>query len=130
MHVYALIPQTVAIAAPILFDANGPLSNINHTPNSATISVVSAGVYYITFSVSGTEANQFDIFVNGVQILSAIYGSGAPTQQNNGSVILNLNAADTLTLVNNASSAAVTLGSVVGGTNANVTASVTILKIA
>jgi hypothetical protein len=129
-YVYALIPQTVAISAPILFDTNGPLSNINHTPSSSIISVVYAGVYYVTFSVSGTEPNQFDIFVNGVQTLSSIYGSGAGTQQNTGSVILNLNGADTLTLVNNASPAAVTLASLVGGTNTNVTASVTILKIA
>jgi hypothetical protein len=129
-YVYALIPQTVAIDAPVLFDANGPLNNILHTPGSNAINIMNMGVYLIQFSVSGTEPNQFDIYVNGAPNLSSLHGSGAGTQQNNGSVILNLNAADVITLVSHSSTAAVTLASPVGGTQSNVTASITIVKLA
>jgi hypothetical protein len=82
------------------------------------------------FSVSGTEPNQFDVYVNGAPTLLSLYGTGAGTQQNNGSAIMNLNALDVITLVSHSSTAAVTLASPVGGTQPNVTASVTIVKLA
>ena len=129
-YIYALTPQTVAVDAPVLFDSNGPLSGITHAPASSDIVVVSAGTYSVTFSVSGTEPNQFAIFVNGVANTSTVYGSGAGTQQNTGQAILILGTGDTLTLVNYSSAAAVTLASVVGGTEANVTASVLLVRLA
>ena len=129
-YVYAVTPQSVAIDAPVLFDTNGPLSNITHTPTSGSIVVANTGVYSVMFSVSGTESNQFAVFVNGSSNASAIYGSGAGTQQNNGQCILSLTASDSITLVNHSSASAVTLASIVGGTQANVTASVLIIRIA
>ncbi|CAN5194486.1 hypothetical protein BH09DEP1_BH09DEP1_0810 [soil metagenome] len=130
-YIYALIPQTVAIEAPVLFDSNGPLVGVTHAPASPSIVVVSAGTYAIAFSVSGTEPNQFAIFVNGVAAPSTVYGSGAGTQQTTGAqVILVLGVGDTITLVNHSSAAAVTLASFVGGTQANVTAAVTLARLA
>lgn len=129
-YIYNLTAQSVAVEATVPFDSNGPLSGVTHTASSDSIVVVSAGTYSIVFSVSGTEPNQFALFVNGVAQTSTVYGSGAGTQQNTGSAILTLGAGDTITLVNHSSAAAVTLASVVGGTQANVNASVTILRLA
>jgi hypothetical protein len=129
-YIYNLTAQTVAVEASVVFDSNGPLSGVTHTAGTDTITVVSAGTYSITFSVSGTEPNQFALFINGAPNTSTVYGSGAGTQQNTGQAILVLGAGDIITLVNHSSAAAVTLASVVGGTQANVSASVLIERIA
>lgn len=129
-YIYAVIPQTVAVEAPVLFDSNGPLSGVTHAPGSPSITITSAGTYQVNTSVSGTEPNQFAIFINGAPAPETVYGSGAGTQQNNGQSILVLGAGDVLTLVNHTSAAAVTLASVVGGTQANVSASVVIVRLA
>jgi hypothetical protein len=131
-YVYALAAQTVAIGAPVLFDSNGPLVGVTHSTISTTedIVMVNAGTYAIFFSVSGTEPNQFALFVNGNPQPSTVYGSGAGTQQNTGLSILTLGVGDVITLVNYSSAAAVTLASVVGGTQANVTASILIERLA
>jgi BclA C-terminal domain len=130
-YIYALIPQTVAVEAPVLFDSNGPLFGVTHAPGSPSIFVVTAGTYAIAFSVSGTEPNQFALFVNGVVDPSSIYGSGAGTQQTTGAqVIMVLGVGDVIELRNHSSAAAVTLASFVGGTQANVTAAVTLARLA
>lgn len=130
-YIYTLTQAaTVAIEAPILFDSNGPLLGVTHTPGSSAIGIVNAGTYAITFSVSGTEPNQFAIFVNGVPDASTIYGSGAGTQQNTGHAILTLGAGDVITIVNHSSAAAGTLAPLVGGTQVNVRASVLISRLA
>jgi hypothetical protein len=106
------------------------LLGVTHAPGASAITITDAGTYAISFSVSGSEPNQFALFVNGAPDVSTVYGSGAGTQQNNGLSILVLAAGDVLTLVNHSSAAAVTLASVVGGTQANVSASVLIERLA
>jgi hypothetical protein len=128
-YVYALIPQTVAINANVLFDGDGPTVGFVHVAGSSSITVNVAGTYRIDFSVSGSEPNQFGVWVNSAVAPSSIYGSGAGTQQNSGHVILTLAANDVLRLTNRSSAAAVTLASVVGGTQANVTASLLIEQL-
>ena len=103
---------------------------MTHATPSPSIVVESAGTYAITFSVSGTEPNQFAIFVNGAPNTSTVYGSGAGTQQNTGQAILILGAGDSISIVNHSSAAAVGLASVIGGTQANVNASVLIERLA
>lgn len=76
-----------------------------------------------------TEPNQFALFLNGVEVPGTVYGSGAGTQQNSGQAIFEIDAGDTLTLRNHTSAAAVGLASVIGGTEANVNASISILKL-
>jgi hypothetical protein len=83
----------------------------------------------ITYSVSGTEPNQFAFFVNGRLSEGSIYGAGAGTQQNNGQVIVRLRAEDIVTLVNVTGATAVDLASKIGGDKVNVNASITILKM-
>ena len=105
-------------------------AGITHVPGSSTIQAVEAGTYAIEFSVSGTEPNQFALFVNGAVVPGTIYGSGAGTQQNTGIAIVTLAANDVLTIRNHSSAAAVTLASVIGGTQANVNASIRIEQLA
>jgi hypothetical protein len=128
--VYNITPQTVAIEAPVLFDGEANLVGVTHVVSSSNIVVTNAGTYSVFYSVTGTEPNQFAIFVDGVPAIDTVYGSGAGTQQNDGMSILVLAAGSVLTLVNHSSAAAVTLASLVGGTQANVNASVMIQRIA
>jgi hypothetical protein len=129
-YVYNLGPQVVELEAPIIFDSNGPMtSGITHLVSNALIpgvNVLTSGTYEITFSVSGTEPNQFTLFNNGVPLPATTYGSGAGTQQNNGQVIAVLTAISGITLVNHTSSSRVTLAASppIGGTAAAVNASI------
>ena len=122
--------ETVAIDAAIAFDMSGPLLGVTHAPGSTDIVVTNAGTYAVNFSVSGVEPGQFSLFVNGAPVAGTVYGSGAGTQQDNGLAIITLSANDVLTLVNNASAAAVTLQTLAGGTQTNVNASILIEKLA
>ena len=133
-YIYNVTGQApVAVEAPVLFDSNGPLVGVTHTPGTSDITVVNSGVYVITFSVSGVEPNQFGIFINGVavpQTDQTIYGADTGAQQNTGLTIVTLTAGDVLTLVNHTSAAAVTLQTLAGGSQSNVNASVVILQVA
>jgi len=129
-YIYNLSPEVVPVESAITFDTNGVMTaGITHTPSSAGITLVNAGTYKVTFSVSGTEANQVALFVNGTVVDGSIYGSGAGTQQNTGQVLIVASAGDVLTLKNHTSAAAFGLASDIGGTQANVNASVAIEKL-
>lgn len=126
-YIYNLTPQTVPIEADVLFDSNGLMTpGIVHTLGTSQIMINVPGDYEVTFSVSGTEPNQFALFLNGSLVPGTVYGSGAGTQQNNGQAIIAIVANDVLTLRNHSSAAAVGLASVIGGTQANVNASIVI----
>jgi hypothetical protein len=129
-YIYNLTAQSVGTDDPILFDSNGPLSGVTHVAGSSNIVVTNAGVYAVLFSVSGTEPNQFTIWVNGVSQPSTRYGSGAGSQQNDGLSILTLPAGAVITIVNDdSSSPSVDLSTPIGGTGANVNASVLIVRL-
>ena len=128
-YIYNLAAQTVAVEGAVLFDSNGPLSGFTHTAGSASITVESGGNYLLDFSISGTEPNQFSLFDNASPVAGTTYGSGAGTQQSGGQVVVSLAAGDVLTLVNHSSAAAVGLASDIGGTQANVNASLVIEEL-
>jgi len=129
-YVYNQSAQVVAIESDVTFSTNGILTGgITHAAGNATIGITNAGDYKVTFSVTGVEPSQFALFVNGVPVTGAIYGSGAGTQQNNGQVFVTLAAGDILTLRNHSSAAAVTLQTLAGGTQTNVNASIAIEKL-
>ena len=69
------------------------------------------------------------LFVNGVMVPGAAYGSGAGTQQNTGHTIVTVAAGAVLTIRNHTSSAAVGLATPIGGTQASTNASVVIDKL-
>ena len=123
-------PQIVAAGAPVLFSSTGAIT-AGFTYNAVTgqITLVGAGTYHVIFSVSALEINQFALYLGATQVASTLYGSGSVLQQNTGSAIFTATAGQVLTLVN-VSALAVTLDPLAGGLNANVNASVTLLKIA
>jgi hypothetical protein len=127
-----LSDQVVPLETAVTFTDNGIITaGFTHGLGSADISVVNQGIYKVTFSVSGTQPNQFALFINGVAVAGSIYGSGAGTQQNTGQAILSLQAHDVLTLVNHTSAAAVTLAAAtpIGGTAPAVNASILIQQL-
>jgi hypothetical protein len=120
----------VAVGASATFDSNGILTaGITHIAGSSEITLISAGIYKVTFSVSAVEPSQYTAFLNGIAITGATYGSGAGTQQNNGQVMVAVAAGDVLTIRNYTSAAASTLQTLAGGTQANVNASVVIERL-
>jgi hypothetical protein len=128
-YVYNLATETVLTETDVTFDSNGSLLGFTHAAGTAQITVVTTGHYRIDFSASGTEAGQFAVFVNAVVVPGSDYGSGAGTQQDNGSLILTLTAGDVITLRNHTSSAAVGLATAIGGSQANVNASMLIEQL-
>ena len=126
-YIYNLTEQTVAVDTAVVFDSTGLISGISHKGSDVVIS--SSGLYLITYSVSGTEPNQFAFFKSGRLLDGSIYGSGAGTQQNNGQIIVELRAEDIVTLVNVTGATAIGLASKIGGDQVNVNASITILKL-
>ena len=126
-YVYNLSAETVPLEADVIFDTNGVMTaGITHEPGTGGITLLNAGVYEVSFSVSGTEPNQMALFLNEALALGTIYASGAGTQQNIGQAIISVAAGDVLTVRNYTSSAAVGLATPIGGTRANTNASVTI----
>jgi hypothetical protein len=70
------------------------------------------------------------LFINAAPVPGGIYGSGAGTQQNTGqAIVVTTGAGDVLTLRSYSSAAGVGLASVIGGTQANVNASVIIERL-
>jgi hypothetical protein len=121
----------VPLEEAVSFDSNGILGpGITHTPGTAEITVLDAGIYAIDFSASTTEPSQLALFADGTVIPGAIYGSGAGTQQNAGQVIVALPANSVITLRNHTSAAAVGFQAGAGGTQPSVNASIAIEKIA
>ncbi|MFZ1559315.1 MAG: hypothetical protein WAT37_05280 [Saprospiraceae bacterium] len=129
-YVYNLSSQNVPVEADIIFDSNTNLtSGFVHVPGTTTINIINTGIYKVSFSVSSAEPNQFALFLNGSVMSGSIFGSGAGTQQNNGALIFSATAGDVVSLRNHSSAAAVTLASNVGGTQANVNASLIFQKL-
>jgi len=131
-YIYNVSAQVVALEANVLFDSNGlGTPGITHGLGSGNIAITDAGAYKITFSVSGTQPCQFALFINGNLVPESIYGSGAGTQQDNGQVIVAINANDVVTLRNHTSAAAVSMAAAppIGGTAAAVNASVLLEKL-
>jgi hypothetical protein len=129
-YVYNLTGNVVPIEADVVFDTNGFLTpGITHAPGTSQIAVTDAGNYEVTFSVSGSEPNQFALFLNGALVPGTIYASGAGTQQNTGQAIFPIGSGGVITLRNHSSSSAVTLATPIGGTQASVNASVVIKRL-
>jgi hypothetical protein len=130
-YVYNTAGETVALEAAVTFDSNGLMTaGVTHAIGGSGITLVNAGVYKISFSVSASEPSQISLFIDGVVVVGTTYGSGAGTQQNTGQVMLAIAAGDVLTVRNHSSAAAIGLAALIGGTQATANASVTIEKLA
>lgn len=130
------VSATVAIGAAFPFDTDGPSTpGFSHTASpvpavSSPITILNAGTYKVDFSVTVAEARQIALYLNGSVVGSTIYGQATGTAVTTGVAIIEVAAGDVLTLRNHLSAAALTLVTPSGGTENNVTNSLTILKIA
>jgi hypothetical protein len=117
----------VAVGGTILLPSTGQLSGF--TSSLGTLTALAAGTYSVSFSVSATEPSQISLALNGTVVPGTTYGSGAGTQQNTGQAIVTLAAGDQLTLTNSGSASAIGLATAIGGTGANVNASLYVQQL-
>jgi len=126
-YIYSIAPQVVAVGGTIPLPSTGQLSGF--TSSLGTLTALAAGTYSVSFSVSATEPNQISLALNGTVVPGTTYGSGAGTQQNTGQAIVTLAAGDQLTLTNSGSASAIGLATAIGGTGANVNASLYVQQL-
>lgn len=84
----------------IPFDTNAVLVGILHNPGSTDIVIQRTGTYEITYNINSAQTNQLALYQNSTFIGGSRYFSGSVSKQNNGSVIIQLNAGDVITLRN------------------------------
>lgn len=129
-YIYDKTDEMVPLEGSFTFDTNGPLSaGITHAAGSSTITVATPGLYQVTYSVSGVQANQLALFVNGVVVPETIYGVGSAFSQNTGSALITLPAGAAITLRNHTSLGPVELFGGQAGTQPGVYASIIIQQI-
>lgn len=129
-YIYQATAQIVPIETDVTFDTNGAIFGaIAHTVGDAGITINTPGNYKIIFSVTGQQANQFGLFINGTLFPGTIYGSNSTNQQNTGFAIIQVASPVTLTLRNHTSAGSISLETLAGGTEANVTASILIQRL-
>jgi hypothetical protein len=129
-YIYNVGAQVVAIGTSVTFDTNGPsTAAFTHTAGNSAVNVTNAGVYKVSFSVTGTETSQMAVFLNGVAVAGATYGSGAINQQNMGQVIFSAPAGAIITVRNNTSAAATTLQTLAGGSAVIANASILVEQL-
>jgi hypothetical protein len=115
-YIYDLAGQSVAIDAAIVFDTNGlTTSDITHTAGTSSITVATAGIYKLTFSVSSNNPNQMALYMGPTQVGGGTYGSSDVNQQTNGQMIVAISAGDVLTLRNHTSNGTIVLNNHTGG---------------
>ena len=127
--VYNTSAQTVAAASTVTFDTNGPLFDMSHTAGTDTITINTAGTYYISWMVAGTTANQFTLLVGGSPAPGGITGTGVGNTQNTGSALVIAGVGSTITLRNN-SGGPIILATSLGGPAGNNNASIAIDQVA
>lgn len=68
--------QTVAAAAGVRFSTNGVLSaGVTHTAGGNAVVLADAGTYAVWFTVMGTAANQFILYLNDTSVPGTFYGT-------------------------------------------------------
>jgi len=129
-YLYNSSAQTVFVGSNVTFDSNGLItSGFFYSPLTATITIGNTGIYQVWFSVLGNQQNQFALLVNQTVIPGSIYGSNTALLPNTGMAIFAASAGDAISLNNYSSAFAVTLATDIGGINANVNASITIIQL-
>ncbi len=122
--------QSVAAAAAVTFDTNGPISaGITHIAGSASTTLTNAGTYSFSYIVSGIAANQFTLFLNGVPVASTTYGTLAGSLTV-GHAIMIVPGGSIITLVNRTSTVSPVVLTTLGGSSAGVNASLLIEQLA
>ena len=63
---YSTLTQDVAVDAPVLYEKQLNVLNLESVPGSGDVKIKVDGVYLFTFMVETAQACQFTVFVNGV----------------------------------------------------------------
>jgi len=128
---FAMMGQTVALGAPVLFDSHDLMHYQDHTLGTGAITVKKDGVYSFFFLTECTTASQFSIAVNGIPDLTTTAGCNKGASIVFLRQVLELKAGDVITVINHLSS----VGSVFitqspGGSAKGVSAVLNLKKIA
>lgn len=100
---YQGVKQIVASNNPVIFNSNGQLYTVTHTPGDSKISILANGLYQINYFISfsaPTRDCSIALAVNGTVDVSTQVGSTHPAIQLYGVAVLVLRNTTTLTLVN------------------------------
>jgi len=128
-YIYNTGNQSIPAEGSVPFSKNGALLGISHDIDTASITIDSAGIYAVWYTVTGAEANQFTLYKNESPVPGSTYGTSTANNGYTGMVIINAAAGDQLTLRNHTSTGTVTLDNSAGGTQTGVSASIMILKV-
>jgi|GEM_PF-404911 len=128
-YIYNTNNQTVPVDAAVAFSNNGALHGISHDANTDTITIETAGIYAVWYTVTGLEPNQFTLYQNGNPVPGSIYGAREANSSYTGIVIVNASAGDQITLRNHTSAGPVQLDNAAGGTQTGVSASIMLIRI-
>jgi len=102
-YVYTRTPQTVALEAPIVFDAIQNTFNIILDNTLSNIIVGKSGIYEIRADINAAQPSQFSIFVNGVSVDTSTSGVNAGAAELTFVFILPLNKGDKVSINNHTS---------------------------
>jgi hypothetical protein len=124
--------QTIAINAPVSFSTDGPSSGADITRTGATtFNLVTPGIYEVNWQVTADEPGQLTLWVGGVRVPETNVARATGTSQLVGSMFIQTTLANqSLTVVNDASPAALTLSSQAGSGTQTQYATLTIKRIA
>lgn len=134
-HVYSVNSQSIAVNGYVTFQASTALSGVSFTAPSNSITITSAGYYYIQFFVQASDNNMANGVAYGIEKNGGFMAGGignSITQVSsiagvtiNLGIILNLAVGDVLKIKNRAES-----GMVLTSYVDTLTASLTLIKIA
>lgn len=128
---YSTLPQTLPLSAPLVFDINQAIYNIDHTPGDGNIYIRRSGFYALTFSLNPDEASQFAIYINNIASDVTTVGTLNSAGQLFSRHILKLKDGDVLTFRNHESGlGTINVPQLIGGAGPGVVIDVTMFKIA
>mgnify|MGYP001188900832 FL=1 len=128
-YIYNTGNQTIPVNGTVPFTNNGALNGISHEIDTGTITIETAGIYAIWYSVTSLEPGQFTLFKNDNPVPGSTYGSRTDNNGFAGFAVINAAAGDSITLRNHESAGDVTLDNAAGGNQAGVSASIMIFRI-
>jgi hypothetical protein len=119
-YYYNVTPQTVGADGDVLFDTNGfaTTNRFTHAENTSPVTVMTNGIYKVSFSVSSAEVSVLGVYVNNVAVPGSTYQSNAINQQNTGQVVTAVSADSAITIK---STSAITLPGLSPAVNASIT---------
>jgi hypothetical protein len=98
--VYATQPQAIILGAPIIFDSNQNLLNVDHNPGTAGLIVRQSGTYQVVCLAQTLEPSQFGIYINGILEESTVSGINVGSTQLILRQVLKLKKHDVVTVRN------------------------------